>query len=78
MSVRHHEMKNQLTRKVGFEGTPKLDSCWKSQPVTCKVNLIVNVPPADDELVARVPKKQENRKRSVYRLDDNLLVVAQQ
>ena len=20
------------------EGTPKLDPCWKSQPVTCKVN----------------------------------------
>ena len=31
-------MKNQLTRKVGFEGTPKLDPCWKSQPVTYKVN----------------------------------------
>ena len=27
-----------LTRKVGFEGTPKLDPYWKSQPVTCKVN----------------------------------------
>ena len=34
-----HEMKNQLTRKVVFEGTPKLDPCWKSQPVTCKVNM---------------------------------------
>ena len=31
-----HEMKNQLTRKVGFEGTPKLDPYWKSQPVTSK------------------------------------------
>ena len=29
-------MKNHLTRKVGFEGTPKLGPCWKSQPVTCK------------------------------------------
>ena len=34
-----HEMKNQLTRNVGFEGTPKLDPCQKSQPVTCKVNM---------------------------------------
>ena len=34
-----HEMKIQLTRKVGFEGTPKLDPCWKSQQVTCKVNM---------------------------------------
>ena len=33
------EMKNHVTRKVGFEGTPKLDPCWKSQPVTCKVNM---------------------------------------
>ena len=23
----------------GFKGTPKLDACWKSQPVTCKVNM---------------------------------------
>ena len=29
---------NQLTRKVGFKGKPKLDPCWKSQPVTCKAN----------------------------------------
>ena len=29
---------NHLTRKVGFEGTPKLDPCWNSQPVTCKVS----------------------------------------
>ena len=28
-----------LTRKVGFEGTPNLDPCWKSQPVICKVNM---------------------------------------
>ena len=35
------EMKNHLTRKVGSEGTQKLDPCWKSQPVTCKVNLLV-------------------------------------
>ena len=34
-----HVMKNQLTRKVGFEGTPKLGSYWKSRPVTCKVNM---------------------------------------
>ena len=33
------EMKNYLTRNVGFEGTPKLDPWWKSQPVTCKVNM---------------------------------------
>ena len=38
VSTLYHLMKNQLTRKVGFEGTPKLDPCWKSQPVTCKVN----------------------------------------
>ena len=36
-------MKNQLTRKVGFEGTPKLDPCWKSQPVTYKVNYGVEI-----------------------------------
>ena len=35
----YHEMKNQLNQKVGFEGTPKLDPCWKSQPVTCNVNM---------------------------------------
>ena len=29
---------NHLTRMVGFEGTPRLDPYWKSQPVTCKVN----------------------------------------
>ena len=33
------EMKNHLTRKVGFEKTPKLGPCWKSQPVTYKVNM---------------------------------------
>ena len=27
---------NHLTRKVGFEGTPELDPCWKSQPVTAR------------------------------------------
>ena len=26
-------------RKVEFEGIPKLGPCWKSQPVTCKVNM---------------------------------------
>ena len=31
-------MKNFLTRKVGFEGTPKWRPCWKSQPATYKVN----------------------------------------
>ena len=30
---------NQLTRKVGFKRIPKLDPYWKSQPVTCKVNM---------------------------------------
>ena len=33
------EMKNHLTRKVGFEGTPKLGPYWKSQPGTYKVNM---------------------------------------
>ena len=33
------EMKKYLTRKVGFEGTLKLGPCWKSQPVTYKVNM---------------------------------------
>ena len=33
------KMKTQLTRKVGFEGTPKLDPCWKSQPATYKVHM---------------------------------------
>ena len=28
-----------LTRKVGFEGTPKLGPCWKSQPAFYKVNM---------------------------------------
>ena len=32
------EMEN-LTRNVGFKGTPKFDPCWKSQPVICKVNM---------------------------------------
>ena len=36
-------MKNQLTRKIGFEGTPKLDPCWKSRPVTSKVNFGVEI-----------------------------------
>ena len=36
-------MKNQLTRKVGFEGTPKLDPCWKSQPVIWKVKYGVEI-----------------------------------
>ena len=39
VSTHFQEMKNHLTRKVGFEGTPKLDPYWKSQPVTCKVNM---------------------------------------
>ena len=33
------EMKNHLTRKFGFEGTPKLGPYWKSQPATYKVNV---------------------------------------
>ena len=36
-------MRNQLTRKVGFEGTPKLDPCWKSRPATSKVNFGVGI-----------------------------------
>ena len=39
VSTLYHEMKNQLTRKVGFEGTPKLGPGWKWQPVICKVNM---------------------------------------
>ena len=39
VSTLYHETKNQVTRKVAFEGTPKLDPCWKSQPVTCAVNM---------------------------------------
>ena len=31
--------KSNLTRKVGFEGTPKLGPCYKSQPATCKVKI---------------------------------------
>ena len=42
-----------------------------------KFNVIVNVPPADDEQIARVPKAGE-QERSVRRLDDNLFVLAQQ
>ena len=38
VSMRYHETTNELTRKVGFKGTPKLDPYWKSQPVTRKVN----------------------------------------
>ena len=33
------EMKKHLNRKVGSEGTTKLDPCWKSQPAICKVNM---------------------------------------
>ena len=32
-------VKSFLTRKVGFEGTPRLGPHWKSQPATYKVNL---------------------------------------
>ena len=39
VSTLYHEMKNHLTRKVGFDGTPKLSPYWKSQPATFKVNL---------------------------------------
>ena len=35
----YHEMKHQLTWKVGFEWTPKLAPCWKSQPFICKVSM---------------------------------------
>ncbi len=30
---------NCLIQKVGFEGTPGLDPCWKSQPAAYKVNM---------------------------------------
>ena len=33
------EMKNHMIRKVGFEGTPKLDPYWQLQPVAYKVNM---------------------------------------
>ena len=33
------EMQNHLTQMVGFEGTPRLDPYWKSQPATYKVNM---------------------------------------
>ena len=36
-------MKNHLTRKVGFEGTPRLDPYWKSQPATYKVKYGVEI-----------------------------------
>ena len=39
VSIRYYETKIHLTRKVGFEGIPKLDPYWKSQPVTHKVNM---------------------------------------
>ena len=39
VSTHCQETKNQLTQKVGFEGTLRLDPNWKSQPVTCKVNM---------------------------------------
>ena len=31
--IQHHN------RKDGSKGTPKLDPCWKLQPVTCTVNM---------------------------------------
>ena len=34
-----HEMKIYLNRMVGSEGTLKLDPYWKSQPVTCEVDM---------------------------------------
>ena len=33
------DSKNHMTRKVGFEWTPKLGPYWKSQPATYKVNI---------------------------------------
>ena len=33
------EMKNHLTRKVGFEGTLRLDPYWKLQPAAYKENM---------------------------------------
>ena len=36
-------MTNQLKRKVGFKGTPKLDPYWKSQPVThIRIESVIN------------------------------------
>ena len=43
VSIFCQEMKNHLTRKVGFEGTPKLGTYWKSQPPICKVNWAWNL-----------------------------------
>ena len=40
MSTCCQEMNNHLTRKVGIEGTPKLGPYWKSQPASCKVNMV--------------------------------------
>ena len=34
VSTLYQEIKNHLTRKVGFDGTPKLGPCQKSQPVS--------------------------------------------
>ena len=43
VSTLYHEMTNQLIRKVGFEGTPKLGPYWKSQRATYKVKLELNL-----------------------------------
>ena len=40
VSIRYHEMTNQLTGKVGFEWTPKLDPYWKWQTWSGKQNWI--------------------------------------
>ena len=45
------EMKNHLTRKVGFKGTPKFGPYWKSQPVTYKVNMKTTVSRGSEFLI---------------------------
>ena len=37
------ETKIHLNRRVGSEGTPKLDLCWKLQPVICTVNMEIRI-----------------------------------
>ena len=46
----HHNSKDELsscrcylTRKVGFEGTPRLDPHWKWQSVTCKYGVEIRI-----------------------------------
>ena len=39
MSWMHFTTRSKINWFERLEGTPKLDPCWKSQPVTCKVNM---------------------------------------